>query len=84
MGQRLFVAPVSWFALSLLCADLGLLLTLLTSHSERLWRAFRRPALLALQIAGVLLVTWVDVSCASQSGQEAVLNQGQGYTAGAR
>ena len=51
---------MSWFGLSLFCADFGLFLMLATSHSERLWRIFRHRSLLAFQIAGVLLVTWVD------------------------
>jgi hypothetical protein len=59
---------MSWFGLSLLCADLGLILVLATSHSERLWRTYRRPALLAFQ-GGVLLASWVIVSYAAQSGQ---------------
>jgi ABC-type dipeptide/oligopeptide/nickel transport system permease component len=73
---------VSWFGLSLLCADLGLFLMLATSHSERLWQIFRRPSLLAFQIAGVLLVTWVIVSYAAQSGQASLLNQGPGARLG--
>ena len=73
---------MSWFGLSLLCADLGLFLVLATSHSERLWRIFRRPALLAFQIAGVLLVTWVIVSYAAQSGQASLLSQGPGARLG--
>jgi oligopeptide transport system permease protein len=73
---------VSWFELSLLCADLALLLTLATSHSERLWRVFRRPALLAFQIAGVLLVTWLIVSYAAQSGAAGLATQGPGARLG--
>jgi ABC-type dipeptide/oligopeptide/nickel transport system permease component len=73
---------VSWFGLSLLCADFGFFLLLFTSHSERLWRIFRRPSLLAFQIAGVLLVTWVIVSYAAQSGQASLLNQGPGARLG--
>jgi hypothetical protein len=36
-------------------------LLLATSHSSRLWSIARRPPLLAFQVAGVLLVTWVVV-----------------------
>jgi ABC-type dipeptide/oligopeptide/nickel transport system permease component len=49
---------------------------LTTSHSERLWGVFRRPALLAFQIAGVLLVTWLVVSYAAQSSAASVAAQG--------
>lgn len=73
---------MSWFGLSLLCADLGLLLLLATSHSERLWRIFRRPALLAFQVAGVLLVTWVIVSYAAKSGESSLLSQAPGASLG--
>ena len=69
---------MSWLGASLLCADLGLLLVLLTSHSERLWAVARRPVLLTLQIAGVLLVTWVIVSYAAQSGAAGLSAQSQG------
>src|SRR5436305_2340675 len=58
---------VSWFALGLVLADAGLLLILLASGSERLWRYLRRPALLSIQVAGVLLVTWLIVGYAAQS-----------------
>jgi peptide/nickel transport system permease protein len=73
---------VSWFSAGLLVADLGLLLTLATSHSERLWRVFRRPALLALQVAGVLLATWLIVGYAAQSGAASLAGQGSGARLG--
>ena len=64
---------MSWFSLSLVCADVGLLLVLSTGHSERLWRLFRRPALLAFQVAGVVLATWLIVSYAARSNLAAGL-----------
>jgi hypothetical protein len=67
---------VSWFSLSLVCADLGLLLVLATSHSERFWRLFRRPALLAFQVGGVLLATWLIVSYAARSNLAAAAGGG--------
>jgi len=67
---------LSWLNAALLVADAGLLLTLFTSGSERLWAVFRRPALLALQVAGVLAVTWVIVSYAAHSSEVALLGQG--------
>jgi ABC-type dipeptide/oligopeptide/nickel transport system permease component len=69
---------VSWLNLSLACADLGLVLLLATSHSERLWSIARRPTLLSFQVAGVLLVTWVVVSFAAQSTQNQLLTGNAG------
>jgi ABC-type dipeptide/oligopeptide/nickel transport system permease component len=64
----LVLSSLGWFGAALVVADVGLVLTLATSHSDRLWRIFRRPALLAFQVAGVLLVTWLVVGYAAQSG----------------
>ena len=72
------VTNLGWFGAGLLVADLGLVLTLATSHSERLWRIFRRPALLAFQVAGVLIVTWLIVGYAAQSAGTDVTLQGPG------
>ena len=64
---------MSWLNLTLACVDLGLVLLLATSHSNRLWSVARRPTLLAFQVAGVLLITWVIVSYAAQSTQTQLL-----------
>jgi ABC-type dipeptide/oligopeptide/nickel transport system permease component len=74
---RTFVGTnLGWFGAGLVVADLGLILTLATSHSERLWRVFRRPTLLSFQVAGVLLVTWLVVVYAAQSADASVAAQG--------
>jgi ABC-type dipeptide/oligopeptide/nickel transport system permease component len=74
----LVLSSLGWFRAALVVADLGLVLTLATSHSERLWRIFRRPALLSFQVAGVLLVTWLVVGYAAQSGAASGAAQGSG------
>jgi hypothetical protein len=72
---------VSWFGLSLLCADLGLILVLATSHSERLWRTYRRPALLAFQ-GGRAVGELGDRQLRRPVRPASLLNQGPGARLG--
>lgn len=72
------LSSLGWFGAALVIADVGLALTLATSGSERLWRIFRRPVLLAFQVAGVLLVTWVIVGYAAQSSAASLAVHGSG------
>jgi ABC-type dipeptide/oligopeptide/nickel transport system permease component len=58
---------MTWLNLSLLALVLTLLLVLSFSRAPRLWPAVRHVAILAFQMSGVVLLTWILVTLAQRN-----------------